>query len=209
MKILALDDHSLFRDGLRFVLQSYDDSIELLEAVSFDMSLAIIEEHDDLALFLIDLELPSQSGFEVLEYVVKHYQTLPCVILSASTKRTDVERALKAGAMGFISKNAKGQSLYNAIKLVLSGEVFVPYDIMFTERRVNREQNVNLSKRQQQVMSLIKKGLPNKLIASQLSLSESTVKMHVSAIFEKLQVNNRVAALAAISEQNISLPHSE
>lgn len=206
MKLLILDDHALFRDGLHYMLQAIDSNIELLQADSMSKAKELIEDTSDLSLLLIDLEMPVNDGFEALDLFTTLYPTLPCVILSASNKRSDVTKALDGGALGFISKTSHGDVLFNALKLILSGEIYVPYDIMLTERRINRDNDIQLTKRQLQVMSLVVRGLPNKLIADKLTLAEPTIKMHLSAIFEKLNVHNRSAAIAAINENDISLP---
>ena len=155
---------------------------------------------------LIDLEMPVHSGFEALDLFTTLFPTIPCAILSASTKRSDVTRALDHGALGFISKTAQGPVLHNALKLILAGDIYVPYDIMHAERRINRKNCVELTHRQLQVMTLVVDGLPNKVIADKLELAEPTVKMHLAAIYEKLKVHNRAAAIAKLNELNINLP---
>lgn len=206
MKILVIDDHALFREGLHFALNAIDSSIDLLQADSLSQARSTVEENPDLALLLIDLEMPVNDGFEALDIFTTLYPTLPCVILSASTKRSDVVRALEGGALGYVSKTSPAAAMHNAIKLVLSGEIYVPYSIMHAERRVNREKRIDLTPRQRQVMSLVIQGCPNKIIADKLDLAEPTVKMHLSAIFEKLNVHNRSAAIAKIRENQISIP---
>lgn len=106
MKILILDDHALFRDGLNYMLQSIAPEINLIEAATVDSAVALIQEHDDISLALIDLDMPVQDGFDALTLFTSNFATLPCVILSASTKRSDVTKALDLGAVGFISKNS-------------------------------------------------------------------------------------------------------
>ena len=114
MKLLVLDDHSLFKDGLDHLLQSFDPNIELLKASTIKEAEALIQQNSSISLMLIDLEMPDANGFEVLDYFTHHFPTFRGVILSASTKRRDIEKALKKGAMGFISKTSKGSALYNA-----------------------------------------------------------------------------------------------
>lgn len=206
IKILILDDHALFRDGIKHVLHSMDNAIEVLQSDSLENAKTMVEQHPDLSMLLIDLDMPINDGFEALDLFTTLYSTLPCVILSASTKRSDVTKALEKGALGFISKNSRSEVLHNALKLILAGEVYIPYDIMHTERRVNRKNHVDLTNRQLQVMSLVKQGCPNKIIADKLELAEPTIKMHLSAIFEKLKVHNRTAALEQVNKLKISLP---
>ena len=206
MKILILDDHALFREGLHYTFQVINPEIELLQAESFEQARDIIEKTPELNLLLIDLEMPVIDGFEALDAFTTLFPTLPCVILSASSNRGDVNKAIQGGALGFISKNTQGESLNSALKLILSGEIYVPFDIMHVDRRINRNESVELTKRQREVMSLVVKGLPNKLIADKLDLAEATVKMHLAAIFEKLGVHNRSAAIAEVSKHKLALP---
>ncbi len=206
MKILILDDHALFREGLHYMFQAFNPEIVLLQAETMAQAKTVINEHPDTCLLLIDLEMPVNDGFEALYLFTTLFPTMPCVILSASSNRSDVTKAIERGALGFISKNAPGDVLHNALKLILAGEIYVPYDIMHVERRINRSNGISLTKRQLQVMALVMKGLQNKLIADQLDLAEATVKMHLAATFEKLGVHNRTAAIAEIAKRKIALP---
>lgn len=206
MNIVILDDQELFKEGLHYLLQAIDPNICLFQASNIQQAQAIVEEHSDIALMLIDLDMPVNDGFVALELFTRLFATMPCVILSASTQRSDVIRALDEGAMGFISKQTKGPALLNALKLILSGEIYVPYGIMYAERRTNRDDDIAFTTRQLQVMALVRQGCLNKVIAHRLELAESTIKMHLSAIFEKLKVHNRTAAIKEINKLNITLP---
>lgn len=208
-KILILDDHALFRDGLQHVLTAMDEDVTVLQSDCLDHAQSAVEQHPDLDLLLIDLDMPVNDGFEALDLFTTLHPTLPCVILSASTKRSDVTKSLENGALGFISKNSRGEALHGALKLILMGETYVPYEIMHAERRTNRSPSIDLTTRQLQVMSLVVEGCPNKIIADRLALAEPTVKMHLSAIFKKLNVHNRSAAIAAVANNQIALPKLE
>lgn len=203
MNILLIDDHALFREGLQCALQLIDADIVIWEAGSFDSALEQLENNTSLDLVLIDLDLPVHNGFEVLSHLSKYYPTLPCVILSASTNRSDVDKALALGALGFISKSTKASVVHNALKLIMAGEVYVPYEIMHAERRSNTESRVRFTPRQLDVISLVTQGHPNKIIADKLNLSEATVKMHLTAVYEKLNVHNRTSAIAKLSQLNV------
>ncbi|MFC3120468.1 response regulator [Agaribacter flavus] len=154
MKIIILDDHALFREGLQYILQAIDRNIEVLQAPSLKDAQYLLSSHAEIELLLIDLDMPVNDGFEALDLFTTLYPTLPCVILSASTKRTDVEKALEHGALGYISKASKGEILRNALKLILSGEIYIPYDIMLSERRQDKNLRVKLTERQLEVMAL-------------------------------------------------------
>lgn len=206
MKLLILDDHALFREGLHYILQAIDPNIQLLQAETLSQARDSLEQNPEITLLLIDLEMPVNDGFEALDLFTTLYPTLPCVILSASTRRADVVKALEKGALGFISKSTQGLALHNALKLILAGEVYVPYHIMLAERRINRKSGIDLTPRQQQVMRLVIKGHANKVIADKLDLAEPTVKMHLASIYEKLKVQNRASAIRKLTELKITLP---
>lgn len=203
MEILLLDDHSLFRDGLEYLLKALDPSLKVIQAATILEAQNELSQNNNVALLLIDLDMPEKNGFEAMASFHDKFPLIPCVILSASNKRSDVEKALAQGAMGYISKSSKGEALYNAIKLILSGEIYIPYEIMHKERRSNSLDRLQLSQRQKQVIQLVAEGHANKMIAYKLDIAEPTVKMHLAAIFGKLDVHNRTAALAKLAELQI------
>lgn len=209
MKILIADDHALFREGLRHVLSGLNEALTVLEAFDCEQSLRIAQSHPDLDLVLLDLKMPDADGFTALDVFVERYPALPVVILSASELRSDVQRALNSGACGFIPKNTTGSIMLNALKLVLSGGVYVPpamaiIDENFSDTR--QSELPGLTPRQMETLALLVKGYPNKEIARYMSLAESTVKMHITAIFKSLNVNNRTQAVLAVEKQKLQLP---
>lgn len=198
MKILVVDDHALFRDGLSHVLQSLEENVNLLEAPNSDIAIQLVSEHSDLDLVLLDLNMPGKDGFEVLETFTKSYPATPVVILSASTQREDVQRALDAGAVGFIGKDTTSAVMLNALRLIFSGGVYTPPGMAEPQASTqNTGNNLNLTPRQSQVLAILVKGGSNKLIASELNIAEATVKMHITSILKSLGVTNRTQAALA------------
>ncbi len=205
MKILIADDHALFREGLRHVLDALGRSLTVLEAADGQQTLRLVAQHPDLDLLLLDLTMPGMHGFAALDVLGKRYPALPVVILSASSQSSDIQRALDEGAMGFIPKCSTGAVMISALQLVLSGCVYIPPEIYVhtvNAHRASRDGNVEnkLTPRQREVLALMQRGQPNKLIAAQLSLAEATVKMHVSAILKALAVTNRTQAVVAMEK---------
>ena len=151
---------------------------------------------------LLDLNMPKIGGFEILENFTKSYPTLPVVIISASNKRSDIQRALALGAMGFISKDTTGDVMLNALKLILSGGIYTPPDLkqQVTHAEDQTNQTPDLTPRQLDVLKLMVEGHSNKIIAAELALAETTVKMHVTAILNRLAVSNRTQA-AMVAEK--------
>jgi DNA-binding NarL/FixJ family response regulator len=196
MKILVVDDHALFRDGLKYVLDALDDDICIFEASSCEASIPILKENLDIDLVLVDLNMPEESGFSVLDNCSSFYPTIPVVVISASSHKYDIQLAMDKGAMGYILKASTSQLMINVLKTVLSGGLYFPQvmpneiDPLFTSRQL-------------QVLAFLVKGSSNKLIAANMEITEATIKMHVTAIFKKLGVTNRTQAVIVAKELGI------
>jgi len=130
LRVLVVDDHPLIREALRQVLKQLDKHIELLEAPGAKEALAAAAQHDDLDLILLDLTLPGGDGFELLRELRERYPAVPVVVLSASDQPETVMRALDDGAMGFIPKTSNNDVLVGALRLVLSGGVYLPLEVL-------------------------------------------------------------------------------
>ncbi|HEY9198590.1 MAG TPA: response regulator transcription factor [Gammaproteobacteria bacterium] len=196
MKVLIADDHGLFREGLRHVLAGLGEPIEVLEAADCDAALSLAAQSADLDLVLLDLNMPGMDGFAALEHFSERYPALPVVILSAATRRSEMQRALDLGAMGFIPKDSTGSVMIQALRLVLAGGIYVPPALAQTATG-GQETTGRFTERQRQVLTLLVQGLTNKEIARSLELAEATVKMHVTAIMKILDVSNRTQAVLA------------
>lgn len=199
MKILIVDDHSLFREGLCYVLNELEGQVTILEASGFEQAIQHVAANPDLDLVLLDLNMPGEDGFTALDTFTKTYPAMPVVILSASTRHSDIKRALDSGAMGYIPKDTTSTVMLNALRLILSGGIYTPPDMAQQFGLNQGDSNVPvLTPRQSQVLAKLIQGHSNKVIASQLNIAEATVKMHVTSIMKCLGVSNRTqAAMAA------------
>ncbi|MFN3716563.1 MAG: response regulator [Thiobacillus sp.] len=202
MKALLVDDHSLFREGLAHVLAGFDSDMTLLQAADCTRALEMATEHPDLDLVLLDLNLPGMNGFEALQLLCERFPALPVVILSASTRRADMQCALDLGAMGFVPKDATSQQMLQSLRMVLAGSVVVPAALVRLEPAAG-DWRADLTERQREVLALLARGLANKEIARALDLAEATVKMHVTAIMKLLNVRNRTQAVLAAQRQHL------
>ena len=190
MKLLVADDHVLFREGLAHILQGLDVEVIILQAGNVDEALATVTAHDDIDLALIDLVMPGRNGFDAIKALTQSAPTLPIVVLSASNNQQDMQTAIELGAMGYILKDSSSSVMLNALRLVISGEVYIPSTM------VKKSHNsCHLTGRQLEVLQLMDQGLANKLIADRMNISEPTVKMHITAIFRELNVTNRTQAV--------------
>lgn len=207
MKILHIDDHVLFMDGMGWVLKNLSPDVEIYQSTHCHQALRIAAENPDIALTLLDLRMPGVDGHACLKAFCEQHPDLSVVILSASEDVDDVRLALEQGASGFIPKSAPAPVLLSAIQLVLAGGIYIPPLILAavagTDMAVNRvphpaENAVhmpNLTERQKQVLGLLVQGKVNKLIARELGISEGTVKIHLASIYEALSVKNRTEAV--------------
>lgn len=211
MKILIVDDHVLFREGLKLLLGQLDAAMEMVEAGDIDAALDTARAHPDIDLVLLDLGLPGASGLAALNNF-RRASELPVVVLSGLADRATVLEAIECGAMGFVPKTMSLDVLNEALKTVLSDGVCLPPSVLSDDtglapvRPANqRLSGFGLTARQRQVFKLIVQGRPNKLIARDLGVSESTVKAHVKPILKALNVTSRVGAILAVGRQGILL----
>ncbi|MGE5546792.1 MAG: response regulator [Solirubrobacterales bacterium] len=202
MKVLLADDHALFREGIRLVLESLvEGPIEVVEASSYVQALAVLRgtggQRFDLG--LVDLNMPGMDGFSGISAISRAAPDLYMVVISASEDPHDIRRALDAGAMGYITKSSSSGAMMDGIRSVLNGETFISPAISLPEPVKGggdggEPLRAALTPRQRDVLGMLSKGKSNKEIARDLDLAEITVKLHVTAILRTLNVENRTQA---------------
>ena len=190
MKVLLADDHTLFREGLRLVLESLvNGPLEIVEANDYLQALALVSKDSCIEIGLIDLNMPGMDRFDGIASLKSASDDLQVIVISASNDTDDVRRAFECGASGFVSKSASSAAMIQAIRLVLEGETFFSPPIPILD-----ESAINLTPRQRDVLAMVREGKSNKEIARDLHLAEITVKLHVTAILRVLGVENRTQA---------------
>lgn len=199
MKALLADDHPLMREGVRQVLIRLDPDIEILDAHDYPSAFARTGEHPDMDLALVDLNMPGMTGALGVAEFRARFPDIPLVVLSASESPHDVRRVLESGALGYLYKAMPSGDMLAALQSVLAGDVYVP-DIGREPRPVATATHaiVGLTERQLVVLRLLLEGHSNKSIAYELSLTEATVKTHVTAILRALGVNSRTEAVLLV-----------
>jgi DNA-binding response OmpR family regulator len=140
-KVLVVDDHELIREALRGVLNELSAGALILEAADGGSAMQLIDEHRDLALILLDLNLPDRDGFAVLTELREHNPAISIVVLSAMENRADVVKALKCGALGFIPKSASRDVMIQALRLVFAGGIYIPPQILDTNQSTNKDRS--------------------------------------------------------------------
>jgi len=229
MKVLLIDDHPLILQALQSVILSLGDHVSVMGVGTARAAREALARESDFDLVLLDLQLGDADGFEVLTEFRAAYPALPVVVVSASDRAVDVIRAVDMGAMGFVPKRASNDVLFEALRMVMSGGIFVPHMIMgaggsqidasdasvpdvLRELRQSAAESsyqnqpkladIGLTPRQTDVLALLLQGQPNKLIARELGLSVETVKDHVAAVLRALNVSSRTQAVLAVSQMS-------
>ena len=191
MKILIADDHPLVREGIQNVLRCIDSDCRVEEAGNLDDALAIIERCADLDLVMLDLSMPGMCGMESLRDVRRRMPSTPLAVVSASEDIGDIRSAIDSGANGYIPKSSGNDVMRNAIQLILSGGLYLPPQWA----QDAAADDAPLTPRQLEILRLMVTGRTNKEIARELSISDKTVKAHLSDIFRRLEASNRTQAV--------------
>ncbi|WP_027948066.1 response regulator [Litchfieldella anticariensis] len=215
-KLLIADDHPLFREAIgRVIRDGFEDAV-LLETQDLDSTLALTQQHEDLDLILLDLNMPGMNGLAGLIQLRNEAPTIPVVIISAEEEKQVILQAVTYGAVGFITKSSPREQMTKAIAQILDGNIYLPSDIIRAsgnsssrstsrdEHTVTAQQLEMLTRKQLQVLEHMTRGESNKMIAYHLDIAETTVKAHVSAILRKLGVHNRVQAILSASDIDFS-----
>jgi DNA-binding NarL/FixJ family response regulator len=228
MKVLLVDDHPLILSALQTVIRGLGDDVTVEGVDSARGAREILKSQGDFDLVLLDLQLGDADGFDLLADLRETYPALPVVVVSASDRSSDVIRSIDMGAMGFVPKRASNDQLFEALRLVMSGGIYVPSMALGHQvapsgptvpgavgslQVVNREAgrggyqtpavtlaSLGLTPRQTDVLALLLQGKPNKIIARELGLSVETVKDHVAAVLRCLGVSSRTQAVLAVSQ---------
>lgn len=208
MKMLVVDDHSIVRQGLAALLRQQGPDTEVVHAADQREGMAMLEAHPDLDAVLLDLNMPGGGGMQAIGEFGRRRPTLPVIILSSSEDPGDVRRALSLGALGYVPKSASPETLLSAVRLVLSGSVYVPPLVLDSAPPAGTAAAAEgrpsaLTLRQIEVLQALAGGLSNKEIGLKYNLSEKTVKAHVGAIFRSLNVVNRTQAANAARAANL------
>ncbi|BAP88084.1 response regulator [Burkholderiales bacterium GJ-E10] len=206
MKILLVDDHALFRAGLRLLLSTIDRDAFLLEAGTLAEALAIAAANPDLQLCLLDLTLREDYGLRAVAQLRAAAPAVAIVVVSGSEEPSVVRSCIDNGAMSFIPKSAEPEELASALRRVLQGQVVLPCGIHIDDVEPQSARPV-LTPRQRDVLRCLQRGLPTKLIARELAISEYTAKEYIARIFEILGVRNRTEAVIRSSRSSLR-PHA-
>lgn len=211
MKILIADDHWVVRESLKQVMRRLQQTLEVFEAETFAQAEAILAQHRDIDLMLVDLVMPGFEEFDGLRRLRASFADVPVVVISVHEDVDHVMRSLEQGVIGYIPKSAGGQEIERALERVLAGEVSFPRKII--ERSIapspvrsasappvapspapERDAD-HLTVRERDVLSLLGQGYSVKRIADELELSSQTIRVHLGNVMKKLNMRDRSEAV--------------
>lgn len=210
MRVLIIDDHALFRVGLKGLLEQRN--IEVVGAAAHGAEGIELAEQLKPDIILLDLRMPDMGGLEVLPILREKHPSTPVVILTTSNEEKDLVKSLRTGAQGYLLKDMEPDELVSALRDIEKGKNVVAQDLTDTlARMVQGETNIDdddapfstLTPREHEILCLLAEGQSNKLIARNLGISDGTVKLHVKAILRKLNIHSRVEAAVIAVEQGL------
>ena len=218
MKILLIDDHAMFREGIALLLKHLDHDICVIQAGTCRQGFEALEQQSNINLILLDLGLPDMPGIDAIGELKNRYPHISVVVLSSAEDRKTVLTALDRGAMGFIPKTYTSEILVGALKLVLAKGIYLPPSVFLTseeksepDRNLSGDQearkspaDLGLTDRQADVLFLILQGKSTKLICRELDLAEGTVKNHTIAVLRALNVTTRTQAVISASKLGLT-----
>ena len=204
-RLVIADDHPLFRGALREAVAGLVAHAEIAEAGSFEEVPKLLDKGGEVDLILLDLAMPGVRGFSGLMFLRAQYPSVPVVVVSANDDPAVIRRCMEFGASGFIPKTLGVEAMRAAIARVLEGGVWTPPDVDLdagndAETADLMARLATLTPQQVRVLMMLSEGMLNKQIAYELSVSEATVKAHVSAILQKLGVESRTQAVIVASK---------
>jgi DNA-binding NarL/FixJ family response regulator len=207
-KFLIADDHPLYREALISALQPLFENVDIIQSDDLDSTLEALQQHSDFDLVLLDLNMPGCDSFYGLIRVSQDFPKVAVAVVSASDSVEVVCKVMNLGAKGFIPKSTPTIVIAEALKQIMDGINWFPEDMQTDIKDFVPAIDIaklvgELTPKQFRVLRLLQNGLLNKQIAFDLSITEATVKAHISAIFRKFNVNTRTQAVLMLKYLDI------
>lgn len=207
-QFIIADDHPLFRTALKANLEQTFSNAAIREAEDIASLQTLIEADNNIDLILLDLNMPGAHGFSGLIHLQALHPEIPVMIISAAETSEIMCRAIDHGAAGFLPKSSDTSNIASAITAILTGDRWLPEGVAYKAVPNEGEQQVakaigSLTPQQFRVATLLVQGLLNKQIAYELSVTEATIKAHITEIFRKLGVHSRTQAVLAINQLDV------
>lgn len=208
IKVMITDDHKMVREGIKQLLE-LNDSISVVGMASDGDECISVLESKKPDLLLLDINMPGKNGLEIIEEIKKLNFNVKIILLTVHNEVDYLLKAVEIGADGYVLKDSGSAELVNAIEIVMSGESYIQPDMIpmlnskMIAKNSDKEKMKNLTKRELEVLVLVSEGMFNKEIADKLSISERTVKNHISSIFKKIDVADRTHAAVFAIRNNL------
>ncbi|MBI3710787.1 MAG: response regulator transcription factor [Proteobacteria bacterium] len=208
MHILVADDHVLLVDMLASHLQKLGDDVLISKAINFEQAMEVVRTAETLRLVLLDLHMPGMNGVDEVRTLRARSPSTPVAIISGDNSPNAVRASMEAGAVGFLPKTMGGRAILHAVRLILSGEKFLPAELYLKAVGLERSSPAivggetlgNLSSRERDVLAQLVGGRSNKEIARALNIEVVTVTAHLGSIYRKLGAANRTQAVTRAIE---------
>jgi DNA-binding NarL/FixJ family response regulator len=208
MHILVADDHVFLVDMLASHLQKLGDDVQISKAINFEQAMEVVQTTETLRLVLLDLHMPGMNGVDEVRKLRARSPSTPVAIISGDNSWNAVRASMEAGAVGFLPKTMGGRAILHAVRLILSGEKFLPADLYLKAAGLERsppaagggETFGHLSSRERDVLAQLVGGRSNKEIAQALKIEVVTVTAHLGSIYRKLGAANRTQAVTRAIE---------
>jgi two-component system, NarL family, response regulator len=200
IRVLIADDGAIVRQGLATIIDRDPEMTAIAQAEDGQQAIALFREYQP-DVTLMDLRMPQMGGVEAIMAICAEFKQARIMVLTTYDGDEDIYRGLQAGAQGYLLKDAKPPELLNAIRMIHSGQKYVPPEV--GAKLVQRMSNPELSDRELDVLRLMAQGMSNQGIGTSLNVGESTVKSHVNRILSKLGVNDRTQAVIVAIKRGI------
>lgn len=210
IRVVLVDDHDLIRRGIRTMLES-EPGLEVVGEASDGTKVSQLVEETFPDVVVIDVVMPQRDGIEATAEIKDRFPNVGVVVLSGHDEQQFIFDALKAGASGYLLKTADLDEVVSTVRAVAAGQAKIDPEVaakVLSEFQSYQQSDIQeayqpLTPREREILQLMSEGLPNKTIATRLSISERTVTTHVANIYTKLQVNNRVSAIQEAMRRRI------
>lgn len=209
LKFLVADDHPLYREAVITALKPSFEQTKFFESDSFDSTFAVLKKQRNIDVLLLDLNMPGCENYYGLLRFRQMFPKLIIVVVSALDDAKTIAETIEFGANGFIPKTLSTLDMVDALNSIMAGATWIPSDMHQAVADVSNEtkkisQQVKLlTPKQFQVLRLVKEGMSNKEISEHLTVTEATVKAHISSLFKRLEVKSRTQMLVVIDKLNL------
>ncbi len=209
LKILVADDHPLYREAITGALKPNFSNVKFLESDSFDTTIGVLRKQRNVDVVLLDLNMPGCENYYGLLRVRQLFPNIIIAVVSAFDDPKTIFETIEFGANGFIPKTLTTVEFVKALNEIMTGKIWIPdnmrqkvADVSQETKKISQQVRM-LTPKQFEVLRLVKRGMSNKEISDSLSVTEATVKAHISSLFKRLDVKSRTQILVAIEKLNL------